>query len=459
MYGRVAFIYANRELYDYANEYMKKANEYALLSQNSYYIVSSYNSIARLYSAKKNYVMALEYYDKAIKLGENNNEVKLVNNALQEKIFILAKVKRYDEALLISDILKKKSKESQTHLALGYFYTELNQSDSAYFYLNKASKSNNIYTQRSSYQALFNLSKKLNDYEKNSIYTIKLWNVQDSINKIDKKKILIEMQEKYNQQKIINKKNKAEKRGLIILCVSIGIISIIVVTYQRKVLHQSKMLNKKEKELTDFVNQLNENKQVIAQNKARIKELEGKEELSTEMQKEKERSIDEMQKQNKSLENKNKDLLLKIDEYTANMAEKSKEIERLRILSDKNLYLHKRELFLCNELLKKEEFVNKIKKNPRPLDAIQWRDIMSKADAIYDNYTIRLRTRIPELTENDIRICCLIKLSFNNGDIAKILGISPTSVSRQKLRLKERIIQQIGSLGENILLDIWLKEF
>ena len=43
--------------------------------------------------------------------------------------------------------------------------------------------------------------------------------------------------------------------------------------------------------------------------------------------------------------------------------------------------------------------------------------------------------------------------------MADILGISPTSVSRQKLRLKERIVQQIGFLGENVLLDIWLKEF
>ncbi|MFS2605829.1 hypothetical protein AAH114_19200, partial [Phocaeicola vulgatus] len=58
-----------------------------------------------------------------------------------------------------------------------------------------------------------------------------------------------------------------------------------------------------------------------------------------------------------------------------------------------------------------------------------------------------------------IQICCLIKLRFSNGDIANMLAISPTSVSKRKLRLKERIVQEIGSLGENQSLDLWLMEY
>ncbi|MFS2545202.1 helix-turn-helix transcriptional regulator, partial [Phocaeicola vulgatus] len=67
--------------------------------------------------------------------------------------------------------------------------------------------------------------------------------------------------------------------------------------------------------------------------------------------------------------------------------------------------------------------------------------------------------KIPSLTDGDIQICCLIKLRFSNGDIANMLAISPTSVSKRKLRLKERIVQEIGSLGENQSLDLWLMEY
>ena len=58
-----------------------------------------------------------------------------------------------------------------------------------------------------------------------------------------------------------------------------------------------------------------------------------------------------------------------------------------------------------------------------------------------------------------MQICCLIKLPWSNGEIANMLAISPTSVSKRKLRLKERIVQEIGSLGENQSLDLWLMEY
>ena len=75
------------------------------------------------------------------------------------------------------------------------------------------------------------------------------------------------------------------------------------------------------------------------------------------------------------------------------------------------------------------------------------------------NAVVKPYHQIPSLTDGDIQICCLIKLRFSNGDIANMLAISPTSVSKRKLRLKERIVQEIGSLGENQSLDLWLMEY
>ncbi|MFS2543137.1 helix-turn-helix transcriptional regulator, partial [Phocaeicola vulgatus] len=90
---------------------------------------------------------------------------------------------------------------------------------------------------------------------------------------------------------------------------------------------------------------------------------------------------------------------------------------------------------------------------------VKGQEIKEKIDLLFDNYTKRLCHQIPSLTDGDIQICCLIKLRFSNGDIANMLAISPTSVSKRKLRLKERIVQEIGSLGENQSLDLWLMEY
>ncbi len=341
------------------------------------------------------------------------------------------------------------------YLTLGKIYYELNHLDSAITNYEKAIESPNIRTKAGAYTSLFYAYKKKGEHQQAAEYLEKGWILKDSIAKAEKNEVLIEMQEKYDQQKVINEKNEAERKGLIILFASIVLIAVIIVCYQWKVLHQKKELEAKREELNSLISRLNENKQTIAKNEARIEELEKTKEDSDEQQK----SIEEMQRQNDALGKENKGLQSRIDEYAATMAAKSKELENLHVLSEMNLYLHKRESFLCAELLKKDDFVNKLKKHPKALDVVQWEEAINRTNTIYDNYTLRLRNQIPELTENDIRICCLIKLSFSNVEIANILGISSASVSRQKLRLKERITQKVGPLENNITLDLWLREY
>lgn len=453
IYSHIGIIYAHRNLHGYSIQYCEKANEYALLSDDSYYITESYNSLARAYSAQKDYHKAIMFYDKALGTVGSNTRIKIF--ILQEKLGLYIRLNDYDIAQSIVDELKQFKLSTEGFQVLGHFYMKLNQQDSAYVYLNKALVTKNIYTLSNVYKLLYTYSKNRNDVAKIVEYSDEVLKINDSINKIDRNKALIEMQEKYNQQKVINEKNQAERNGLIILCVSIILIAIIIVCYQLKVLCQKKELEANREELNRLISRLNENKQTIAKNIARIEELEKTKEDSDEQQK----SIEEMQRQNDSLGKENKGLQNKIDEYAATMAAKSKELENLHALSEMNLYLHKRELFLCAELLRKDEIVNKLKKHPKALDAVQWEETIGRTNRIYDNYTIRLRNQIPELTENDIRICCLIKLSFSNVEIASILGISSASVSRQKLRLKERITQKVGPLEKNLTLDLWLKEY
>ena len=156
---------------------------------------------------------------------------------------------------------------------MGHAYYRINETDSAYYYLNKAINAESIYTIRSAYQILCNLSKKTGDYKKNSEYTVKLWKVQDSISRMDRNKTLIEMQEKYNQQMIINEKNELERKGLIVLCIAIFMIGIIIVFYQQRVYQQKKELDKKMDELNKVIVKLNKNEEIIAKNEERIRNL------------------------------------------------------------------------------------------------------------------------------------------------------------------------------------------
>ena len=466
--SEVGLMYLYRKLNDYAMEYFEKAHHNAELSNNQTYIAFSFIYIARAFSQKKQYNKAIEYYEKAIKIGQVNNYPTILASAMNETSFLFLKTGENKKALQYAKDCIKIKKTDQRIFSLGDTYRYLKMYDSAYFYLNQASLSPNIHTARSAYQALFYISQEEKDYKKAVEYSNKLWFYQDSIGKTDRNKALIEMQEKYDQQKIINennlsqiKKDRIIRNVLIALIILSFIIAITNYLYQRKIVSQKQEILEKEEKIRYFTMKIHENETLINRNKMRIEELTIQMEGSLEIKeqwKEQNKIRQEIQQQNEMLKLENNKLQNHISNYAQSLKEKSKELEAMEHLSEENQYLHKREAFLCNQLINQTELFNKLK-TTKYIDDQLWQEIKEKIDLLFDNYTKRLCHQIPSLTDGDIQICCLIKLRFSNGDIANMLAISPTSVSKRKLRLKERIVQEIGSLGENQSLDLWLMEY
>lgn len=466
--SEVGLMYLYRKLNDYAMEYFEKAHHNAELSDNQTYIAFSFIYIARAFSQKKQYNKAIEYYEKAIKIGQVNNYPTILASAMNETSFLFLKTGENKKALQYAKDCIKIKKTDQRIFSLGDTYRYLKMYDSAYFYLNQACLSPNIHTARSVYQALYYISQEEKDYKKAVEYSNKLWFYQDSIGKTDRNKALIEMQEKYDQQKIINennlsqiKKDRIIRNVLIALIILSFIIAITNYLYQRKIVSQKQEISEKEEKIRYFTMKIHENETLINRNKMRIEELTIQMEGSLEIKeqwKEQNKIRQEIQQQNETLKLENNNLQNHISNYAQSLKEKSKELEAMEHLSKENQYLHKREAFLCNQLIKQTELFNKLK-TTKYIDNKLWQEIKEKIDLLFDNYTKRLCHQIPSLTDGDIQICCLIKLRFSNGDIANMLAISPTSVSKRKLRLKERIVQEIGSLGENQSLDLWLMEY
>ena len=466
--SEIGLMYLYRKLNDYAMEYFEKAHHNAELSDNQTYIAFSFIYIARAFSQKKQYNKAIEYYEKAIKIGQVNNYPTILASAMNETSFLFLKTGDNKKALQYAKDCIKIKKTDQRIFSLGDTYRYLKMYDSAYFYLNQACLSPNIHTARSAYQALYYISQEEKDYKKAVEYSNKLWFYQDSIGKTDRNKALIEMQEKYDQQKIINennlsqiKKDRIIRNVLIALIILSFIIAITNYLYQRKIVSQKQEILEKEEKIRYFTMKIHENETLINRNKMRIEELTIQMEGSLEIKeqwKEQNKIRQEIQQQNEMLKLENNKLQNHISNYAQSLKEKSKELEAMEHLSEENQYLHKREAFLCNQLINQTELFNKLK-TTKYIDNKLWQEIKEKIDLLFDNYTKRLCHQIPSLTDGDIQICCLIKLRFSNGDIANMLAISPTSVSKRKLRLKERIVQEIGSLGENQSLDLWLMEY
>jgi hypothetical protein len=116
---------------------------------------------------------------------------------------------------------------------------------------------------------------------------------------------------------------------------------------------------------------------------------------------------------------------------------------------------------LTAELIDNHEFIWKLRENPVYLEADGWIRLEEVINKIYKNYTQRLKDDFSFLTEVDIQLCILLKLQFNNTQIASITAVSISSVSVQKSRLKRRLLQTDPHLFDdnNRTLDSFLLEY
>lgn len=80
-----------------------------------------------------------------------------------------------------------------------------------------------------------------------------------------------------------------------------------------------------------------------------------------------------------------------------------------------------------------------------------WGIITGNADACFDMFTKRLKEYCPQLTDDDIRFCCLVKMELSMSMLSEIYHIAKASVSRRKMRLKEKIGIENVSFDEFII--------
>lgn len=467
-------IYVLRSYKEYALDAFSKAYQYALKSNNSEYIASSQMYLGRVYSIQLKFDLAIECYKNAIEVAKQNHSLRKIIASCNELAGVYTETKDYEQAMYyVKQAIKNNSIgaiEGQINLVIGDIYNRTGQIDSAYYYLDRViAFEKNPRTVNSACRILYDLSKKEQKFKEASFYSDKLLSGLDSLYSSHRDQELAKMQEKYNQQKVINEKNqlkiekdKNTRTALIALVLLICVIATLIYIYQRKLMKKERTIQKKEEEIRRSMMQISENRRLIKHNQSKMEELMAQIKANKGMQeqlKELSKTYSEMQQQNGALSNENQVLQENIEQYSSSLDAQSEELRKLNELTEEIQRLHDREKALSTQLVKNTKVLNNLITDPQYIDTIQWKDIEESVNTIFDNFTERLSQKISTLTEYDLHLCCLIKLRMNNASIATALGISSASVSKQKFRLKERITQQVVAFRENFVLDLWLWDF
>ena len=135
-------------------------------------------------------------------------------------------------------------------------------------------------------------------------------------------------------------------------------------------------------------------------------------------------------------EHKKKALLLqqRKQEIEANQREHKLQEEKMQQAESALVILRKyvvEHAEIVQRLKDKEEIFN--------LTDSDWNDIEATLNSMYNNFAHRLRTSYPQMKEEDLRFCLLVRLKLSNPSIGQIYSIGVSAVQKRKQRIKKEI--------------------
>lgn len=80
----------------------------------------------------------------------------------------------------------------------------------------------------------------------------------------------------------------------------------------------------------------------------------------------------------------------------------------------------------------------------------EWEIIIENTNACFNGFTNRIKSAHPQLSEEDVQLCCLIKMELSISLLSEIYHIAKTSISRKKVRLKEKMGIEMVTIDEFI---------
>ena len=469
-------LYAYQNLEEYALACIEEANQSAQQLGDTTYLLSIYLFKARVHSLKPyDEQEVVHYYTKGIELAKVCNNWNRLEGMTWELAGFYSTIKQYGKALEIIRQGMNLYNENRPCPArslgiIGEVYSNLGMEDSASHYLQKAIQSTkNPNIKGNAYDCLQLMYGRNGKYKEAWLACKQALHLYDSIRLAERTDELIEMQAKYDQQKVIIERNRLQiekdkitRNALIALACVICLIAFLIGKYQRILIRKERRLKEQEETIRQTSLKLVENEMQILRNKQRMNELmkqiENDKNLKGQIE-EQTHALENIRKQNELLADENSQLKQNLTKQVQSIESQPKELREWEELATQNKYLHERESLLVSLVIKNNPLLYKIKKQHPYIKDEQWESFKEELNLIFDGYTHKLQKQIPSISEGELRLACLIKLKMSNGEMAESLGVSPSSVSKSKSRLKDRIAHAVPTFDKNILVDVWLWDF
>ena len=424
------YVYEVKGLHKDALRYNKLAYGYAKQAGAQVTEVYSLRDIGRSYRDLNRNDIAIPYYQKAAKKAKTIDDANLYNMVMEELAGIYIEEGRLDEAYaaLNTKFLATTDKDIASHYYIWAMYFEkIGQLDSAVAYDKRGMKYSDVSIKRDVSLDLARLLMKqgkhneaIKYYEQYSVYS-------DSVtaSELNETSDMLSQVEKNID---IERKNTilAETKTNLTILLSIIIFTVIVVSLIL-IKHYSnvrKRIREQQERANNYLSQLQETgMQKMKRNEERIAQLET--ELSV--------SNEKLTEIRKSLMRNEAEMLAKQNEHML-FKEKHREL-LIADLADTDVY--------------------KLYHTPNAVpSSADYHRLVEALNKAYNNFTKRLKEFYPDINDNEVWICCMVKAGLSSKEICNISPYSYSSLGMAKSRLYFKMFQKKGGAKD---LDHFIK--
>ena len=425
------YVYEVKGLHKDALRYNKLAYGYAKQAGAQVTEVYSLRDIGRSYRDLNRNDIAIPYYQKAAKKAKTIDDANLYNMVMEELAGIYIEEGRLDEAYaaLNTKFLATTDKDIASHYYIWAMYFEkIGLLDSAVAYDKRGMKYSDVSIKGDVSLNLARLLMKqgkhneaIKYYEQYSVYS-------DSVtaSELNETSDMLSQVEKNID---IERKNTilAETKTNLTILLSIIIFTVIVVSLIL-IKHYSnvrKRIREQQERANNYLSQLQETgMQKMKRNEERIAQLET--ELSV--------SNEKLTEIRKSLMRNEAEMLAKQNEHML-FKEKHREL-LIADLADTDVY--------------------KLYHTPNAVpSSADYHRLVEALNKAYNNFTKRLKEFYPDINDNEVWICCMVKAGLSSKEICNISPYSYSSLGMAKSRLYFKMFQKKGGAKD---LDHFIKE-
>lgn len=426
IYSQMGTLYLYQRVYNEALSVFKKSYNYDILSNDSIGQIYSLRDIGRTFTGYNNADSSLFYYENAYKQAreiKNKHLTTIISGELASLYTQLGMYSQAEEAIRISMQAKEKRNLASRISTIADLYFKMNNQDSAYYYYHKLLEFDNYYTKQGGYEGLSNICKQNHLYKEALDYVDLYLAYTDSIKKQTDTETIRKMQSLYNYQlrekenqklKDINAKQEAKVIGLIFILI-LSITSFLLYSqYTKRKREQKKEQQRRLQEIKE--RQYQKSIEFIEQNAKHIHFLETQLQVAQSEKDELKQELLEAQKE--LIENTNKQIEAEQKEQT--LLESN--------LKRSDIYIH------FHQAAKKQTNIT----------AAEWNDLQAMIDQTYGMFTKRLYALFPQISEQELRICLLLKISISATGIANLTLRSKQAVTSSRKKLYEKTHGQQG---------------